>query len=69
VNVAPIIRTERREIPAVLEAAKAAGADEAGTRCCACPTREGCFSEWLKANFPEKLERILGTIRDVRAAS
>ena len=24
------------------------------------------FAEWLKANFPEKLERILGTVRDVR---
>jgi DNA repair photolyase len=24
------------------------------------------FAEWLKLNFPEKLDRILGTVREVR---
>jgi len=68
VNVAPIIPgLNDREIPAVLEAAKAAGAGEAGYTLLRLPYGvKDVFSEWLKANFPEKLERILGTIREVR---
>src|SRR3984957_16633106 len=68
VNVAPIIPgLNDREIPAVLEAAKAAGARGAGYTMLRLPYGvKDVFSEWLKQNFPEKLERILGTIREVR---
>ena len=68
VNVAPIIPgLNDREIPAVLEAAKAAGATGAGYTMLRLPYGvKDVFSEWLKANFPEKLDRILGTIREVR---
>jgi DNA repair photolyase len=68
VNVAPIIPgLNDREIPAVLEAAKAAGAGDAGYTMLRLPYGvKDVFAEWLKQNFPEKLERILGTIREVR---
>jgi DNA repair photolyase len=68
VNVAPIIPgLNDREIPCVLEAAKAAGASDAGYTLLRLPYGvKDIFSEWLKANFPEKLDRILGTIREVR---
>ena len=68
VMVAPIIPgLNDREIPAVLEAAKAAGACEAGYTMLRLPYGvKDVFAEWLKLNFPEKLERILGTIREVR---
>jgi DNA repair photolyase len=68
VNVAPIIPgLNDREIPAVLEAAKAAGAIDAGYTVLRLPYGvKDVFAEWLKANFPEKLDRILATIRDVR---
>jgi len=68
VNVAPIIPgLNDREIPAVLEAAKAAGACDAGYTMLRLPYGvKDVFTEWLKLNFPEKLERILGTVREVR---
>jgi DNA repair photolyase len=68
VNVAPIIPgLNDREIPAVLEAAKAAGASGAGYTLLRLPYGvKDIFTEWLKENFPEKLERILGTVRTVR---
>jgi len=68
VMVAPIIPgLNDREIPAVLEAAKAAGACEAGYTMLRLPHGvKDVFAEWLKLNFPEKLERILGGVRDVR---
>jgi DNA repair photolyase len=68
VMVAPIIPgLNDREIPAVLEAAKAAGASAAGYTMLRLPYGvKDIFTEWLKLNFPEKLERILGTIREVR---
>ncbi len=68
VNVAPIIPgLNDREIPAVLEAAKAAGASDAGYTVLRLPYGvKDVFSEWLKLHFPEKVDRVLGTIRDVR---
>jgi DNA repair photolyase len=68
VNVAPIIPgLNDREIPAVLEAAKAAGASDAGYTMLRLPHGvKDVFTEWLKLNFPEKLDRILGTVREVR---
>jgi DNA repair photolyase len=68
VNVAPIIPgLNDREIPAILEAAKAAGAGEANYVMLRLPYGvKDVFTEWLKTNFPEKLDRILGTVREVR---
>jgi len=68
VMVAPIIPgLNDREIPAVLEAAKAAGASNVGYTMLRLPYGvKDVFQEWLKLNFPEKLERILGTVRAVR---
>jgi DNA repair photolyase len=68
VNVAPIIPgLNDREIPAVLEAARKAGASDAGYTLLRLPYGvKDVFAEWLKENFPEKLERILGTVREVR---
>jgi len=68
VNVAPIIPgLNDREIPAVLEAAKSAGAGDVGYTILRLPHGvKDVFAEWLKLNFPEKLERILGGVRAVR---
>jgi DNA repair photolyase len=68
VMVAPIIPgLNDREMPAVLESAKSAGASEAGYTMLRLPYGvKDVFTEWLKANFPEKLERILGSVKNVR---
>jgi len=68
VMVAPIIPgLNDREMPAVLEAAKAAGASTAGYTMLRLPYGvKDIFQEWLRQNFPEKMERILGTVRSVR---
>jgi len=68
VMVAPIIPgLNDREMPAVLEAAKAAGASEAGYTMLRLPYGvKDVFQDWLKIHFPEKLERILGSVRSVR---
>jgi DNA repair photolyase len=68
VMVAPIIPgLNDREIPAVLEEAKKAGATEAGYTMLRLPYGvKDVFQEWLKLHFPEKLDRIIGTVREVR---
>jgi DNA repair photolyase len=68
VMVAPIVPgLNDREIPAVLEAARKAGATSAGYTLLRLPHGvKDIFAEWLKMNFPEKLDRILGTVREVR---
>jgi DNA repair photolyase len=68
VNVAPIIPgLNDREIPSVLESAKEAGATTAGYTILRLPHGvKDVFQDWLKVNFPEKLERILGSVREVR---
>jgi DNA repair photolyase len=68
VLVAPIVPgLNDREMPAVLEAAKAAGASYAGYTMLRLPYGvKDVFQEWLKTNFPEKLDRIIGTVRSVR---
>jgi DNA repair photolyase len=68
VSVAPIIPgLNDREIPAVLEAAKAAGAGDAFHTMLRLPYGvKDVFQEWLRLHFPEKLERILATVRAVR---
>jgi DNA repair photolyase len=68
VMVAPIIPgLNDREIPAVLEAARKAGATEAGYTMLRLPYGvKDIFQDWLKLHFPERLERIMGTVREVR---
>jgi DNA repair photolyase len=68
VMVAPIIPgLNDREIPAVLEGARFAGAISAGYTMLRLPHGvKDIFQDWLKQNFPERLERILGTVRSVR---
>ena len=68
VLVAPIVPgLNDREIPSVLEAAKSAGACDAGYTLLRLPYGvKDVFQEWLKVHFPAKLERILGTVRNVR---
>src|SRR5260221_4649179 len=68
VLVAPVIPTlNEPEIPAVLAAAKAAGASWAYTEILRLPlTVAPVFQEWLERNFPQKKEKILGRIRAIR---
>jgi len=68
VMVAPIIPgLNDREIPAVLEAAKSAGAAIAGYTMLRLPYGvKDVFQEWLRENFPEKVDRIIGGVRSVR---
>jgi DNA repair photolyase len=56
-----------REMPAVLEAARDAGATDAGYTMLRLPHGvKDVFRDWLQLNFPEKLDRILGTVKAVR---
>jgi len=66
--VAPIIPTlNEPEIPAVLAAAKAAGAQWAGKEVLRLPlTVAPVFQEWLQRNYPEKVEKVLNRIRAIR---
>ena len=68
VMVAPIVPgLNDREIPAVLEGARAAGATSAGYTMLRLPHGvKDVFAEWLKEHFPERVDRILGTVRSVR---
>jgi DNA repair photolyase len=55
------------EIPAVLAAAKNAGAQWAGKVVLRLPwTVRPVFEQWLKRTYPEKEEKILGRIRAIR---
>ncbi len=68
VLVAPVIPAlNDHEIPAVLAAAKAAGAGWAGTEILRLPlTVAPVFEKWLEQNVPEKKDKILGRIRTIR---
>jgi DNA repair photolyase len=68
VMVAPIVPgLNDREIPAVLETAKSAGADEAGYAMLRLPYGvKDVFQDWLQLNFPDRMDRVLGTVRNVR---
>jgi DNA repair photolyase len=68
VMVAPIIPgLNDREIPKVLEGAREAGAISAGYTMLRLPHGvKDVFADWLKEHFPERAERILGTVRTVR---
>jgi DNA repair photolyase len=68
VLVAPVIPAlNDHELPAVLQAAKDAGAGWAGTEILRLPlTVAPIFDHWLERNVPEKREKILGRIRAIR---
>jgi DNA repair photolyase len=68
VLVAPVIPgLNDHEIPAVLAAAKAAGAGWAYTEILRLPlTVAPVFEDWLDRNFPQKKDKILGRIRAIR---
>lgn len=56
------------ELPNILEAAKAAGAESAGYVMLRLPmTVEPVFLEWLQRTQPEKREKIEGRIKETRA--
>jgi DNA repair photolyase len=66
--VAPVIPAlNDHEIPAVLTAAKAAGARWAYTEILRLPLAvTPLFEQWLNAHFPQKKDKILGRIRAMR---
>ena len=68
VLVAPVIPAlNDHEIPAVLAAAKSAGAGWAGTEILRLPlTVAPTFEAWLESNVPGKKEKVLGRIRSIR---
>lgn len=68
VMVAPIIPgLTDHEIPAILDAAKAAGARRAGYVVLRLPFAvKTIFSQWLDAHAPGKKDRILSRVRDLR---
>lgn len=68
VLVAPVIPAlNDHEVPAVLAAAKAAGAGWAGTEVLRLPlTVAPVFQQWLERHVPEKKDKILNRIRSIR---
>jgi DNA repair photolyase len=68
VLVAPVIPAlNDHEIPAVLAAAKSAGAGWAGTEILRLPlTVAPVFEKWVDQTFPEKKDKIFGRIRAIR---
>ncbi len=69
VMVAPIIPgLTDHEVPAILEAAAAAGAFTAGHTMIRLPHGVGeLFAQWLEVHVPERATRVLNRVRDVRA--
>jgi DNA repair photolyase len=68
VNVAPVIPgLNDEEIPAILAAAKEHGASGAGFTMLRLPfTVKDLFVQWIEREFPERAERVLHRIREVR---
>jgi DNA repair photolyase len=68
VLVAPIIPgLNDHEIPAILQAAAEAGARCAGYTILRLPHAvAGLFERWLEQHFPERKDRVLGRIRELR---
>jgi DNA repair photolyase len=66
--VAPVIPAlNDHDIPSVLAAAKAAGANWAGTEILRLPlTVAPIFEQWLEQNVPDKQDKVLGRIRAIR---
>jgi DNA repair photolyase len=68
VMVAPIIPgINDSEVPAILHAARAAGARTAGYTLVRLPLAvRPVFEEWLMRNYPDKAERVFSLIRSTR---
>jgi DNA repair photolyase len=68
VMVAPVIPgLTDEEIPAILEAAAAAGAATASYIMLRLPHGvQGLFGDWLEAHFPDRRDRVLNRVREVR---
>jgi DNA repair photolyase len=68
VLLAPIVPgLTDHEIPALLEAAAAAGATSAGFIPLRLPHAvAGMFERWLETHFPDRKEKVLGRIREIR---
>lgn len=68
VNVAPVIPgLTDHEMPAILKAAKEAGASQAGYTPLRLPLAVGpIFTDWLEMHRPHHKEKVLGRIRDLR---
>ena len=68
VMVAPIVPAiTDHEVPAILEAAAAAGAWTAGYTVLRLPGAvAGLFETWLEEHFPDRKEKVLSRIRDMR---
>jgi DNA repair photolyase len=68
VLVAPVIPgLNDHEIPAILAAAASAGARFAGYVMLRLPYAvAGLFEKWLEQHFPDKKDKVLGRIRDMR---
>jgi DNA repair photolyase len=66
VNVAPLIPAlNDHEIPAIIEAAYAAGACSAGYTVVRLPfSVKQVFADWLEQYFPDRKEKVLGRIRE-----
>lgn len=71
VLVAPIVpAVNDHEIPAVLEAAAAAGATFAGYVLLRLPGAvQGLMDDWLATHFPERREKVLSRLRELRSGS
>jgi DNA repair photolyase len=69
VMVAPVIPgLTDHEIPSVLAAAAEAGASFAGFTMLRLPYAvAGLFEQWLDRHFPDKKEKVLGRVREMRA--
>lgn len=68
VNVAPIIPgLTEHEIPAILDAAAAAGAVSAGRVLLRLPWAvKELFEEWLRSHVPDRADKVLNRIREAR---
>ncbi|MCI0456367.1 MAG: PA0069 family radical SAM protein [Gemmataceae bacterium] len=68
VLVAPVIPgLNDHEIPAILQAASEAGARHAGYTILRLPHAvAGLFEGWLEQHFPERKDKVLGRIREMR---
>jgi DNA repair photolyase len=68
VNLAPIVPgLTDQEIPALLKAAAEAGAHSAFYTLLRLPySVKDLFTEWLEQHFPERKEKVLAAVRDVR---
>ena len=68
VSVAPVIPgLTDHEIPAILEAAAAAGAQSASFILLRLPGAvAGLFDDWLREHYPDRREKVLNRVRDLR---